>query len=190
MMASETTKPQIVPPRRWKNGHKARKKTTIEQLVEFEKEKMRVEKQTALSQPGRKGFDDPENPWLGSALGRFCFTHKLREEIFRAGEHYAQTRRAWLSAVGAPMSVRLGGSGADTPLEIVRRWKSEVDAMEDAILVSSIEGIAVLGWIGEITMFESDPPPYILPKYLISGFMALAVACGYIDPREMSQNRS
>ena len=88
------------------------------------------------------------------------------------------------------MSIRLAGSGADTPLEIVRRWKSEVDAMEDAVLVSSVEGIAVLRWIGEMTMFEVDPPPYILPKYLISGFMALSSACGYIDPREIAKNRS
>ena len=181
-MASEVAKPQISPRRRGRP-----KKTTIQQLAEFEKEREEREMQTAMNNPIRRQFQTPRDPLIDSALGRYCLVQNLRREIFDSASDYAKTRRKIISAWGGPLADQPNGTGSDIDLEIVHGWERDVSDWELAILESSIEGVAVLGWIGKLTFDDVDIAPYMRAFFINQGLLALAVAMGRLDKRALAK---
>jgi hypothetical protein len=163
------------------------KKTTIEQLAEFEKEREEREMVIALNNPIRRQFATPRDPLIDTALGRFCIQHKLRREIFDSGELYAKTRRKIVSAWGGPMADQPDSAGGDVPMAILKGWEQDVFDWELAITESSIEGVAVLGWIGVLCFDDKDIAPYMRNFYVIEGLLALAVATGKLDKKALAR---
>lgn len=182
MMASEVAKPQISPRRRGRP-----KKTTIQQLAEFEKEREEREMQTAMNNPIRRQFKTPRDPLIDTALGRFVLVNKLRREIFDSGETYARTRRKIVSAWDGPLCDQPNGTGGDIPMDILKSWQRDVFDWEVAITESSTEGVAVLGWIGVLCFDDKDIAPYMRNFHVIQGLLALAVAMGKLDKRAMAK---
>jgi hypothetical protein len=162
-------------------------KSPLEQIAKFEKEQREAEMQTALNNPIRRQFgNEANNPWTDSALGRYCLVHKLRQEVFDSGQTYAKTRRKIISAWDGPMRDQPNGTGGDILMETVKGWERDVSDWELAILESSIEGVAVLGWIGELCLDDNDIAPYMKTFYVRQGLLALAVSMGNLDRRALA----
>ena len=143
--------------------------------------------QTAMNNPIRRQFKTPRDPLIDSALGRFVLVNKLRREILDSGELYAKTRRKIISAWDGPLADQPNGAGGDVPMEILDEWKKDISAWELAILESSIEGVAVLGWIGVLCFDDRDIAPYMRNFHVIQGLLALAVATGKLDKKALAR---
>jgi hypothetical protein len=107
--------------------------------------------------------------------------------VFDSGQTYAKTRRKIISAWDGPMRDQPNGTGSDIDLEVLRGWQRDVSGWEIAIAESSIEGIAVLGWIGRLTLDDVDIAPYMKVFYINQGLLALAVAMGNLDKRAIAR---
>ncbi len=89
-----------------------------------------------LSQPHRRGSENPIDQKHESAFGRFCIRRKLKEEIYSAAQRYGELIRRWRCAKGVPTTLRLGegGSGLGPSDETVARWGREIATIEHGIL--------------------------------------------------------
>jgi len=169
----------------------ALKKPTKEERANAQRAAEESEMIVVLRQPHRLGSRSQRRI---SALGRFIEDNKLRDELFLAGEQYAATRRKWLAAKGAPLPDKLGGNGGDIPDELVQRWKAEIDRAEDGVCACSellhdpyVNGISALGCITYLCFEDKDLPGPAYHRDTIAGLMALAVALGRLDLRELAK---
>ncbi len=96
------------------------------------------ERATVLAQPHRRGNYDQ---LCSSALGRHVLDHRLRRELYDAGEEYAATTRRWRAAKGVPEPFITGGrgNGSGTTDEAVERLESRLDAMRKYVMAESGE---------------------------------------------------
>jgi hypothetical protein len=90
------------------------------------------ERATVLAQPHRRGNYDQ---LCASSLGRHVLDHRLRRELYDAGEEYAETVRRWRAAKGVPVGLSaIGvGSGRDMADEAVKRLGIRLNAMRQAV---------------------------------------------------------
>ena len=174
----DAIEPSILPRKRGRP-----KKSTIEQLAECERERSQREMLTVMQNPIRRHFPIPNEPLLSTALGRFCTVHKLKRELHDAADDYAKTRRKIISAWDGPLADQPGGTGGDIPTFLKEEWKRAVSAWETAILESSIEGVAILRWIGVLSFDGGEIPAYVSTRYMIDGLLALAVVQGKLDKK-------
>lgn len=152
------------------------KKPVAKTIAEAQKAAEEVEKAVVLAQPHRRGEG---SQMAESPLGRFCLQHKLRRELFDAGEAYATLSRQWASVWGAPMPDRLGGNGGDVPMEQAVKWK-ELLIEWDRCMESAG------GYIGRLSVISlavdlGNVPIKINPEKAKSALFALAIHQGRIN---------
>jgi hypothetical protein len=83
------------PGRKRKPGHRE-PDGRLRRIADHERDAFNVEKLTVLSQPHRRG--EREDQKQESPLGRFVIRHKLREELYDAGNEYAGMVRCFYAA--------------------------------------------------------------------------------------------
>lgn len=177
----------ISPPRRWKNGRKARPKA-VAQIEEANRAREEVEMATVLAQPHRLGNRSQK---CESALGRFCLAHKLREEIYSAGGEYASLKRKWRAAKGVPMSERMSGVGVEPDDATVYAWGARIDRCEEAILdCQDIDprayGPAAIGCVEWLVVDDKDLPATIELPDVFAGLLALTLALGFLERKDLA----
>lgn len=149
------------------------KAPTLAQMTAAQKSVADAEKLVALAQPHRRGNT---SDLCGSALGRFCLAQALRRECYDAGLEYGMLKSKWRAAWGAPSDVRMGGSGRDIDMEVVRGWGTRITEMEAAMTRAG--GVAGLGWVEEIAVNDRGIVlPYAI-RLTHAALLALAVECG------------
>jgi len=84
-----------IPGRKRKPGHRE-PNGRIRRMDDHARDAFNVEKLTVLSQPHRRG--ELEDPKQESPLGRFVMRHKLRQELYDAGNEYAGMVRCFYAA--------------------------------------------------------------------------------------------
>jgi hypothetical protein len=153
------------------------KPPTLEQMIRAQQTAANAEKATVLAQPHRRGDADAR---LECALGRFVIAHRMDSGCYTAGQHYAKLRRQWLAAMGAPLPDRLSGSGADIDMEVVRRWRADLNDMEDTMLRC---GVAGLGWVVAIACDGIDMAiDHPASAMTVAALHALAIVTGDVKP--------
>jgi hypothetical protein len=153
--------------------------TTIEQMAAAEKAREEAEMVTVLRQPHRIAFG--RSQMAECALGRFVLKHRLRSELFQAGDAWANTKRKWLSVKGAPLPDKPGGTGADVPSEIVDKWAAEALEGEQAMMrAGGPGGLLSVVWMA-FDGFDFAPGADV--GHAMAALMALAVATGRLDAR-------
>ena len=133
---------------------------------------------TALAQPHRRG--NPE-PWLGSALGRFCHFQRVRRELYDAGLEYGAIIRRWRSAKGIPSDERhgTGGCGDGPSAATVAGWERQIAACEKELWTT--RGMDAYRAVRQLVLFDADLPE-IDNKPAIIGLQAIARALGLASP--------
>ncbi len=161
-------------------GNGRLKRPTIEQLKQIEAERYRENMQQAAQQPHRRDFRDPLDPRLESALGRFCVRHRLRGELYDAGNEWAEIRRSWNAAKGVPSEVRLGGGGSGQgPSDAtVARWGRILTDIDEALY----EVNAATMWAARRLCIDDVAPSREFEPYAIRGLSVVAVALGRVEP--------
>lgn len=132
------------------------------------------ERSTVLAQPHRLGNYDQ---LCASALGRHVLDHRLRRELYDAGEEYAATTRRWRAAKGVPEPFITGGSGngAGTTDEAVERLEVRLAAMRKYIAAES--GERALATLDRVALDDMAIPSAL--GFLVTGaLMALAQHLG------------
>lgn len=153
---------------------------TLAQMVAARVEAADAEKAVVLAQPHRRG----DKSYLrGSALGRFVDDHKLRIELYDAGNKYGALKNKWLAAIRAPRDVRMGGSGRDVAMEVVNAWGVEIFEMELAIMRA---GVAAVGLVEDLSVFDSGEPVGEQIQFAARGLVCLAIHCGYLPARALT----
>jgi hypothetical protein len=84
-----------IPGRKRKPGHRE-PNGRIRRMDDHARDALNVEKLTVLAQPHRRG--EREDQKQASPLGRFVMRHKLREELYDAGNEYAGMVRCFYAA--------------------------------------------------------------------------------------------
>lgn len=84
-----------IPGRKRKPGHRE-PNGRIRRMDDRARDAFNVEKLTVLSQPHRRG--EREDQKQASPLGRFVIRHKLREELYDAGNEYGGMVRCFYAA--------------------------------------------------------------------------------------------
>lgn len=147
----------------------------LKQIQDAEREAGAKQQAVVLAQPHRRG---ETSQLAGSALGRFILLHRLRREYFDAAEHWATTKRKWLSISGAPMPDRPGGTGGDVPRELYASWvKADADASK---AMEQAAGPAALAAVRALSVDDSDLPATYPAALPIKALAALAVHFGYL----------
>jgi hypothetical protein len=128
-MGKRTRKPGLRQP----NGKLRR--PTLEQLKHVQEMRDRENQLFVGDQPHRRDLPDPLHHWGATALGRFCLRHRLRSELFHAGEKYEETWRRFITAKGVPDHKHHGGmgSGLGPSDETVNRWEAQIEGAEEAL---------------------------------------------------------
>jgi hypothetical protein len=94
-----------------------------------------------LQQPHRKGERDQR---AVSAFGRFTLRHKLRAELYNAGETYAGLLRQWRMAKGVPVQGRgAPGAGRVADDATIAAWGRRIEEIETAWRKRSINTLHV-----------------------------------------------
>ncbi len=134
------------------------------------------ERATVLAQPHRRGNYDQ---LCASALGRFVLNHKMRRELFEAGEEYAGTVRRWRAAKGIPEpflnSAR--GNGVGPSDEAVERLEQRVTAMRSCVARES--GVQALKWLDVVVLDDAEIPGAV-GCHAVGSLTALAEHLGMI----------
>lgn len=153
---------------------------TLAQMVAAQIAAADAEKAVVLAQPHRRG----DKSYLrGSALGRFVDDHKLRIELYDAGNAYGTLKNKWLAAIRAPRDVRMGGSGRDVDMTIVNAWGARAFEMESAIMRS---GVAAVGLVEDLAVFDRGEPVGEQIQIAARGLGYLAIHCGYLPARALT----
>jgi hypothetical protein len=162
---------------RYPNGRL--KRPTVEQLKQLEAERYRENMQQVAIQPHRRAFRDPLDPRLENALGRFCVLHRLRGELYDAGNEWAEIRRSWNAAKGAPSEVRLGhgGSGAGPSDATVARWGRMLQDIDEALTDVN----AATLWAVRRLCIDDVLPPREYERFLVPGLSIVAVTLGRVE---------
>jgi hypothetical protein len=107
----------------------------LAQITEADKRARLSETAQVVAQPHRSWAPDPNDPRLESALGRFIIRHKLRSELFDAGDHYADVYARWCAAKGIPHPRRrhMVGGGHGPSDATVNAWWREIEGIEAAL---------------------------------------------------------
>lgn len=110
-----------------------------------------IDQLVALAQPHRRGDTEQK---LASPLGRFVVRHKLREELYDAGNEYAGMVRCYYAAklpAGAMTGVpqlpgddRTGGSGNGVSQEKAVWLEKELSRLETPLKALSAIGFSAL----------------------------------------------
>jgi hypothetical protein len=146
--------------------------TTLAQMAAVEMARLNREKLVVLSQPHRRG----EGSQLAeSPLGRLILTTGLREECFEAATTYAATKRKYLTSWGARFLTTIRGSGNDTVMETIHRWRDETTAAESAMARAA--GDKAAGLVDNLALHEIDATPRDVER-LKRALLALAVHQG------------
>jgi hypothetical protein len=138
-----------------------------------------------MAQPHRRGSKDPRNQWNESPLGRLCLLHRLRTELFDAGEAWAQTRSVWLSIVGAPKikaGEKIYGSGRDVAFSEANRLRRLY--LQGAEAIRSVVGEDGLRAIVRLACDRQEIHPFTPVEIVIDGLMALAIDAGKLRPSD------
>lgn len=166
-----------------KNGERypsgqLKRPSTVQQIEQAERDKADAEKVVVLAQPHRRG---EQSQLAGSALGRFVLRHKLRSECYDAAEQWATIKRKWLSAMGAKLEVKIHGTGADIPMELVNSWRDQdFDAQQAMLRYGGPDGLLSVTWMAfDDFEFAAGADPQLAQRAL----MALAVQMGKIPPQ-------
>ncbi len=110
------------------------RRTQAQRLNDLNQADNRRIKSVVLLQPHRQGRDEP---WVASALGRFCIHAGCNPDVFNGVEAYAKDKIRWSIAVGKPKgfeNVTLGGSTDGPTPEQVARWKERFTKVHIAIV--------------------------------------------------------
>lgn len=132
------------------------------------------ERSTVLAQPHRLGNYDQ---LCASALGRHILDHRLRRELYDAGEEYAATTRRWRAAKGVPEPFITGGrgNGVGTTDEAVERLEVRLAAMRKHIAAES--GDRALSYLDRVALDDATISGAV--GFLVTGaLMALAQHLG------------
>lgn len=136
-----------------------------------------------ISQPHRRPFGEKANsPLAASPLGRFCLTHKLRDEMYDAAEDWARTYRKWLNA--QPGAQRLpgdGGDGADIPYELIHEWGHDWADGNRAMIDTGGSDGSMSVWRMAIYWEEMSPGASV--RACVLALAGLACQRGKIDRR-------
>ena len=136
-----------------------------------------------LTQPHRRGTENPMDQKHESSFGRFCIRRKLREEIYTAGGQFAALVRRWRAAKGVPTQLRLGegGSGLGPSDETVARWGCEIAGIDHGVIARSDPR----GYLAIRTMIldEAESDPRLDDLAQVAAFW-LAVETGNLTARE------
>jgi hypothetical protein len=152
------------------------KKPTLQQIKEAEAKKHRENMQTVANQPHRRGYSDPLDRRLTSALGRFCIGQRLRSELYDAGEEWAGVLRRWRAAKGVPDPLHTGGmgTGQGPSDKTVDDWERLIRRIENAL---HLEGKDV--WLLTRNVCIEDQDPYSCEvDVVVRGLRAVAVELG------------
>lgn len=143
---------------------------------EFAKRMERVEMQTVLDQPHRRGKMDQG---CECALGRlFLRNNQLRRELKDSAEHYRDTRRRWQSAWGAPtLDCIEGGNGNGPSDRLVRQWAKDISEMEHEIV-----RVCPLSQFQQLVCEEIDIKPEY-EKLAILAMIAIAKLTGRLGEK-------
>lgn len=162
----------VIPPERYPCG-KIKKTRNIQQIAEAERALQEAEMQVVLAQPHRQGN---RSQLAESPFGRFCLEHKLRSELYDAGDAFAALKRKWRSAWGVPSPDRLGGSGSDVDMEDIKKWEKLLSEWESEMLrEGTYPGrLSVLSLLFE----RPEPSVKIYPELAIRALYALAIYQG------------
>jgi hypothetical protein len=136
-----------------------------------------------LSQPHRRGQDNPTDQKHASAFGRFCVRMKLREEIYTASEKFAALVRAWRSAKGVPTQIRIQGSGngLGPSDEAVKAWGDRIASIEHGVLAKCDPRGYVAIRVMILDEVDGDPR---FDEFSREAAFWLAVEMGDVSPRE------
>lgn len=155
--------------------------STLEQIEQAERQRADAEKLVVLSQPHRRG---EQSQLAGSALGRFILRYKLRYECYDAAEQWATIKRKWLSAMGAKLEIKVHGTGADIPLELVNSWRDQdYEAQQAMLRYGGPSGLLSVTWMA-FDDFEFAPGAD--PQLAQRALLALAVQMGKVPPQVLS----
>lgn len=170
----------ITPPERFPCG-KIKKPRTLQQIAEAERALQEGEMKVVLAQPHRLGN---RSQLAESPFGRFCLEHKLKRELYDAGEAYAALARKWGSAWGSPSPDRLGGNGFDPETDMAKKWKKLLGEWEREMLRSG----EYLGRLSVMSLLFDRPEPTvkIYPTLAIRALYALAVYQGRLTESDKS----
>ena len=113
------------------------------------------ERATVLAQPHRRGNQDQ---LCASALGRHCLDHRLRRELFDAGEEYAETARRWRALKGVPVGLQAIGAGSGTEIadEAVKRLCARLESMRTAVTANG--GVETLRALDRVALDHETLP--------------------------------
>ena len=151
------------------------RRTAQERLEDEQRAKARA---VAVDQPHRRGAEDPTDPLLGTAHGRFCLrewpgvarrTHRVM--MFNAGEDYARDVRdlkqakGFAAAAGTAMSPK-GGSSDDVSQAAIEAAREQVEKCAAAVR-SADEAMMLIGRgakprdaIRRLCCEDKEPGPY------------------------------
>lgn len=155
------------------------KRPTMAQLKEVEAERYRENMQQVSQQPHRRDFANPLDPRLESALGRFCVLHRLRGELYDAGNEWAEIRRSWNAAKGVPREVRAGsaGSGQGPSDATVTRWKRLLDQIDEDLY----EANAATMWATRRLCIDGVAPSREFERFAVEGLAIVARSLGRVE---------
>lgn len=168
---------------RYSNGKL--KKPTAAERAKTEAEVYRANMQQVGNQPGRREFADPLDPWLESEVGRFCRRNRLRRELFEAGTEWANIKRLYRLAWGAPMDEHHGGagSGEGPSAATVAGWKATLLNIEEALYGETGRNKARYTATMRLCL-DGQPVPRELVDYAKDGLRVLAIELGKMTAKE------
>ena len=134
---------------------------------------------TVTMQPHRRFAKDPQDPLLGTAIGRFIVAHRMAREIAAGAEVYGEAKGKWLAAKGAPRGSKFGGAGGEIDEAQVAKWKATWRGIEYAIC--SVAGVNALSLIEGAIMMEFDIPANHHVPNVIKGLVEMAYATAKLE---------
>lgn len=170
----------ISPPRRERNGRRQRQ-TTKAEIEAAQRAREEAEKAVVMSQPHRRGSTDQK---CTTALGRFVLAHKLREELYLAGEEYAGLVRRWrltVAAIRVEGHKAIGSAQGDLDRDAIERLTNRVSAAD-----GTLKRLGAYPWVRHVVIDHPTEDIRALPPearpLIIDGLFALAVHFGMLPP--------
>lgn len=159
---------------------------TAQERAEIAKRQGMVELQTVMNQPHRRDAADPRDEWLETELGRFCRRHRLREEIKKGAEEWADISRLFRAAWGAPMPERLGSigvTGEGPSWATVEAWRGQLQNIEDKLYGDTGRNKARYSATYNL-VFRGLAPTRELEPYALDGLRVVAIELGRMSKRD------